>query len=220
MSRVVRLRTAVTLAVFASGCATTTLTGKQQQHPVLLSAPHEIGAGNTGKAEPAAATPAAAEVVHPNNELPDPQPLASAEQWEYELRLHAGVFEVVSVKRRVFATPVVTTRHLGRFAFEIWIGRELIERVSFDFPLLGAEDPIGERQALHEAPRFEPGLDASRVILVPNSLRATRAELIDRATGVRQQIPWPPDAPLGPIPAEPEPAAVEARPTDPSLNPQ
>ena len=78
------------------------------------------------------------------------------------------------------------------------------------FPLLGAETPGGERQSVSEVPRFEPGLEASKTVLIPNSTRATRARLIDRATGKWQAIPWPPDAPLdppSPTPGEPQNAA-------------
>jgi hypothetical protein len=114
--------------------------------------------------------------------------------------------------RKVFDRPVVTARPMGRFAIELWIGRELIDRVRFDFPLLGAEEPPGDRQSIHAEPRFEPGLEAERTILVPNSERATRAQLVDRATGKIQALPWPPDAPLDPV-SEPTPSVF--RPAEP-----
>jgi hypothetical protein len=141
------------------------------------------------------------EVVH---ELPDPQPLSTADQWEFALRLHEGAIDVTRVTRKTFARPVVSARQMGRFAIELWIGRELIDRVRFDFPLLGTETPVGERQAVSETPRFEPGLEASKTLLVQHSTRATRARLIDRATGKWQAIPWPPDAPLDPPSPTPE----------------
>lgn len=194
----------------ALACGSTTLAGKEQQHPVLLSTPVPVGEGNTGKGEsrppaPLASTePARTEVTH---ELPDPQALSTADQWEFELQLHEGAIDVARVSRKTFAQPVVSARQMGRFAIELWIGRELIDRVRFDFPLLGVETPAGERQAVSETPRFEPGLEASKIVLVPHSTRATRARLIDRATGKWQALPWPPDAPLDPLsptPAEPK----------------
>jgi hypothetical protein len=121
--------------------------------------------------------------------------------WEYDLHFEEGAVGVARVSRRVFERPVSTARQMGRFAIELWIGRELIDRVRFDFPLIGAETPPGEVRSIHEAPRFEPGLQAERKVLVPSSDRATRAQLVDRATGKIQALPWPPDAPLDPIPS-------------------
>lgn len=199
------------LSAVLAGCGTTALTGEQQQHPVLLSAPVAFGEGDTGKGDtgkPATRPSATAEpsVEQRLDSAPDPQPLSTTEQWQYELRFAQGKITVERVTRRHFDKPVVTARQMGRYAFELWIGRELIDRVRFDFPLLGAETPAGERQSLHEAPRFGPGLEAERMILVPHSERATQALLKDRATGDTIPIPWPPDAPLGPH----KPAAQEA----------
>jgi hypothetical protein len=120
-------------------------------------------------------------------------------QWLYEIVYDRGELRVASVTERRFRVPVVTARRMGRFAIELWIGRELVERVRFDFPLLAAE-PVrdGGRRPLHEPPTFAPGAIVSRRVLVPASPRATRALLIDRATGATQLLPWPPDAPLGP----------------------
>lgn len=198
---------ALMLALLALGCSSTTVGGKQQQHPVLVSTPVTLGEGDTGKpareSDPAAEVPEREESA---GSLPDPRPLATPDQWEIELHLRQGEITVERAERRIFERPVVTPRMMGRFAFELWIGRELIDRVRFDFPLLGAEVPAGERRSLHEAPRFGPGLDARRTILVPDSPRATRAQLTDRATGAVQSIAWPPDAPLERTATPPESA--------------
>jgi hypothetical protein len=209
---------AAALCVLAVACAGTTLTGKQQQHPVLIAAPMTLGEADPeptdADAEQSASVAATAE-VSPEPEptltdLPDPRPLAEREQWEYELAFADGQVHVKRVTLRVFDHPVVSARHVGRFAIELWIGRELIERVRFDFPLLGAEVPVAERQDIREAPRFEPGLHASRTVLVPNSKRAVRAQLVDRATGSTTPLPWPPDAPLDPIIPAAETASAQA----------
>ncbi len=39
-----------------------------------------------------------------------------------------------------YPNPVVTARRMGRYAIELWIGQELIERVRFDFPLTAADE--------------------------------------------------------------------------------
>lgn len=201
------------VALLVWGCSAS-ISGPDHEHPGLLVTP-------IGEEEPPASAPEVSPSAAPaptrppgGHELPDPVPLSSTVHWEYRLHFHDGAPEVAAVERRVFERPVVTQRNMGRFAIELWIGRELIERVRFDFPLLGAESPPSTAQSVREAPRFEPGLEAERVVLVPSSERATRAQLVDRATGKIQALPWPPDAPLDPVPetsgsapgpAEPQP---------------
>ena len=130
---------------------------------------------------------------------PDPDPLRVAEQWEYQLEHVDGRVEVRSVAAKRFRAPIVTARRMGRYAIELWIGRELIERVRFDFPLGAAESPrTSPRRPLHEPPTFAPGVRATVTLLVPASPRATRAILLDRATGASRPLPWPPDDPIDP----------------------
>jgi hypothetical protein len=130
--------------------------------------------------------------------LPDPEALKIARQWEYEILYDRGKISVQSVRERRYDKPIPTQRQMGRWAIELWIGHELVERVRFDFPLLGAEEPRTGRRPLKEPPSFAEGATVSRVVLVPASPRATRAVLVDRATGSELELPWPPDAPLGP----------------------
>ncbi len=143
---------------------------------------------------------------------PDPLPLSLAEQWEYTLRYANAEVSVERTRKLIYPKPVVTERRMGRFAIELWIGRELIDRVRFDFPLLGAEElPSGKRTPLHEPPSLLAGADVSLAVRVPASPRATRAVLVDRATGAERELPWPPDAPLPAVRvAAPPPAAASA----------
>jgi hypothetical protein len=136
--------------------------------------------------------------ARPRGSLPDPEALKLARQWEYEILYDRGKLSVKHVRERRFDKPVPTQRQMGRFAIELWIGHELVERVRFDFPLLGAEEPPTGRRPLKAPPSFADGATVSRIVLVPASPRATRAVLVDRATGSEQELPWPPDAPLGP----------------------
>lgn len=195
-------------------CAGTSLTGKEQQHPVLIATPVPALEPESRALPAASASATEAEPAAPPfaDEVSDPQPLAQEEQWQYELAFADGTVRVERVSLRVFERPVVTARHVGRFAIELWIGRELIERVRFDFPLLGAEVPVGERRAVREPARFEPGLHALRTVLVPNSARAVRAQLVDRATGSATPLPWPPNAPLAPVIPKAEASVAEPAP--------
>lgn len=176
-----------------------------ERHPGLVVTPIPVGEGGQSAQIGAAATTTSTGSAQPPprpapHDPPDPQPLAASLHWEFRLRFHEGRVHVASVSRKVFERPVVTPRPMGRFALELWIGHELIDRVRFDFPLLGAETPPSERESIRAEPRFEPGLEAERTVLLPHSERATRAQLVDRATGTIRALPWPPDAPLDPMP--------------------
>jgi len=164
-----------------------------------ITFPAHFAEGNTGKTEDGGASAAAAATSRtgskPPATVPDPDPpLKTALQWEYRLEYAKGNIRVAGVRRVELDRPVVTARHLGRFAFELWIGAELVDRVRFDFPLLAADlPPDGVRRPLHDSPRFGPGAETSQRVLVPASDRATSAVLVDRLTGSRIPVTWPPD---------------------------
>lgn len=147
--------------------------------------------------EPAPVDPAAERRMKYGS-LPDPTPLAVATQWEVEVRYDRGALSVVSATKRTFPEPQVTPRRMGRFAVELWIGHELIDRVRFDFPLVGAPRPESKVQDLSAPVRLDDTITVSQTLLVPNSERATRAVLVDRATGKETPFAWPPDRPDGP----------------------
>jgi len=86
---------------------------------------------------------------------------------------------------------------MGRYAVELWIGRELVERVRFDFPVTAADEPrTSPRRPLTEVPQLGAEARVIQRVLVPESPRATRAVLVDRATEQVIELPWPPDRPL------------------------
>ncbi len=152
-------------------------------------------------ATPAPAPSVSAVAPRPAPSLPDPEPLRLERQWEYELTYDRGTIAVTNVRPLLFSKPIVTQRRLGRYAIELWIGRELVDRIRFDFPALAAEEPapVGGRRPLHEPVTLAQGALVRRIVLVPASPRATRAVLVDRATGETTALPWPPDRPLAPI---------------------
>ena len=146
----------------------------------------------------------------PRSDLPDPEPLRTADQWAYTVRYRRGSVTVEGVEPRRLDTPRVTDRRIGRYAIELWIGQELVDRVRFDFPLLAAEPPPGgSRKPIEEPPTLAAGADVAIEVLVPHSPRATRALLVDRATGAVQRLPWPPDAPIDPAGAGPGSEATQ-----------
>lgn len=196
---------AVVLAVATAGtliaCDARTA-GPEAQSPALVFPAH-FAEGEPVEAGAPLDAGTSAHGTARRSHAPDPEPLRLDAQWEYELRHVDGRVTVARVTSRRLAAPAVTVRRTGRWALELWIGRELVDRVRFDFPLLAAETPReGSRRPLHEPATFAPGLDATVVVLVPASPRATRLELVDRATGAVERLPWPPDDPIVNRPAD------------------
>lgn len=178
----------------------------QTTHNPGVAFPVTVAEGSGDPEPPAAPPPASAKPPPPDPEtvrrmkygsLPDPTPLAQKTQWELEVHYDRGKLALVSAAKRTFDEPVVTPRRMGRFAVELWIGRELIDRVRFDFPLVGAPQPEGAKN-LAAPVRLDDTISVSQTVLVPDSQRATRAVLVDRATGEETPLAWPPDRPDGP----------------------
>jgi len=140
----------------------------------------------------------AAEQRRKYGSLPDPTPLSLRSQWELELEYEQGKLALVEATKREFDAPRITPRQMGRFAVELWIGNELIDRVRFDIPLVTPPAEKQATQALHAPVALDRGVRTRQTVLVPDSPRATRALLIDRASGSETPLPWPPDRPLGP----------------------
>lgn len=165
--------------------------------PSIVFPAHFAEGENRGASKPDAAPAAAPDAgVAPGRVAaspPDPPPLVTRSQWLYRFRYERGKVVVAGVVRRELERPTPTERHVGRFAVELWVGAELIDRVRFDFPLLAADPaPRGLKRPLHEEPSFGPGAETSRDVLVPASDRATRAVLVDRLDGHSVPLPWPP----------------------------
>lgn len=133
------------------------------------------------------------------------------EQVEYDLELAEGKIRAVSIKLVRLSKPVATPRRLGRYALELSIGSELIERVRFDFPGTAADEPVPGRKKL-DAPLDLSSRAISRVkLLLPHSPRVRRALLVDRALNTVQELEWP----LPPAPP-PKPPGTEATPAAPA----
>jgi hypothetical protein len=128
---------------------------------------------------------------------PDPAAIASTKQWVFEVPVRQGKPSIGTVRPVVFDKPAATTRVLGRFAIEFWIGKELIDRVRFDVPLL--EDPTKRKNRRLGSPAFM--VNARLSVRLADSPRATSVVLVDRATGEAQHFAWPPgsDGRLSPL---------------------
>lgn len=130
---------------------------------------------------------------------PDPPPLVAQAQWAYVFAYDQGDLSVRSVEPLRLPAPRPTVRNMGRWAVELWVGQELVERVRFDFPMLAVEPvPTSGPKPLEEPPSLAPGANVSKRVLVPDSTRATRALVVDRATGETLPLAWPPAPPSAP----------------------
>jgi hypothetical protein len=123
---------------------------------------------------------------------PDPPPLRERMQWVFDLRWDRDEVYLLQVHKLDMGEPHVTPRMMGRFALELYEGPTLIERVRFDFPLLGEpeQDDAGPRW---KAPvKITQKLKTRIGVLFPATSRGTRLELWDRASDRRWPLPWPP----------------------------
>jgi hypothetical protein len=144
-------------------------------------------------ATPTLAAAAPASAAPEQGDLPDPAPLSERVQWSYPVSYDSGTIAVGDPELVCLPRPQATARRIGRFAFELWLGRELVDRLRFDFPLLATEEPPqGPRRPMHETPRFAPGAHVAVTLRLPASERATSARIYDRATGEVVAVPWPP----------------------------
>jgi hypothetical protein len=115
----------------------------------------------------------------------DPSPLIEREQWVFDLRWDQGEVWLLGVQGVQLAVPRPSPRAMGRFAVELYEGRALIERVRFDFPLLGASESDAGMS-------FTKRLGTRIGVFFPATKRGTRLELWDRASNRRWFLPWPP----------------------------
>jgi hypothetical protein len=154
--------------------------------------PAKFAEGEEQDAGAAPLEPALTEPAKRSTSPPDPEPLRQAEQYEYTFAYDSGATRVLSVRPVKFRQPVVTARKMGRFAVELWIGGELVDRVRFDFPLLAAEEPPQKKKKLNAPPSLAGGV-LKATVLVPAASRARRAVLVDRATDRETELDWPPN---------------------------
>jgi hypothetical protein len=128
---------------------------------------------------------------------PDPPPLKSRQQWVFDLRWSSGTPYLLGIHALDLGTPQETQRAMGRFALELFEGPTLIERVRFDFPMLGP--PLSaDAGGFNAPPNLQKKLTTRVGVMFPAVSRGTRLELWDRATDTRWPLPWPPPSPQPP----------------------
>ncbi len=148
----------------------------------------KVPLGRSAPPDPVPAKQESGDFTQVSRDPPDPAPLNTRQKYVYTVRYFKGELSIVSIKPITLNQPLPTERRVGRFAFELWTSDEIVERLRFDFPLLGAST-ASEKDAL------EAGLDAQQTISIPVSSRATRARILDRKTRKMLAVSWPPPAP-------------------------
>ena len=148
---------------------------------------------------PAPTSSASASPAPPaSGHAPDPAGQASRKQWLFDVAVRHGKAEVARADAVVLDHAVTTARVLGRFAIELYIGKELLDRVRFNAPLTGDDrDPVAEGKARQRRPFAHPTFDdvSTRMrVQIADNPRATYAQLVDRATGEMARFWWPPEA--------------------------
>jgi hypothetical protein len=124
---------------------------------------------------------------------PDPPGHPDHKQWVFDVAAFDGKPSIEKVRPVTLEMPAETRRMMGRFAIELYVGPELLDRIRFNIPLMG--DGPQERNPRHPFPRpgFEHVTTRLRVQMADNP-RAAYAVLVDRATGDSARFAWPPDA--------------------------
>lgn len=124
---------------------------------------------------------------------PDPPARANRKQWTIEIQSKGGKVTAERAKSAMLDKPAETPRVIGRFALELYIGSELLDRVRFNVPLMGDEPPQGNRNRLPR-PRFDQNVTARVNVRIADNSRASYLLLVDRESGATQKLLWPPEA--------------------------
>jgi hypothetical protein len=124
---------------------------------------------------------------------PDPAPHASKKQWTLAIVARDGKVSAERAASSTLAQPAESPRVLGRFAVELYIGPELLDRVRFNVPLMG-DGPVehSKKRAYHNPDTDK--VTTKLVVRLADNPRASYLVLVDRFTDERQRFEWPPAA--------------------------
>ncbi|MEO7331204.1 MAG: hypothetical protein ABI193_21695 [Minicystis sp.] len=123
---------------------------------------------------------------------PDPPAHPARKQIVFDIAVRRGKASIEKTRSVMLPKPAETARTTGRFALELRIGNQLLDRLRFNVPMMGDEPP----QRSKKRPFRAPSLDdvTTRVTAqIADHPRATYLLLIDRITGEEQRFDWPPE---------------------------
>lgn len=153
----------------------------------------------------------------PREGFPADPPVHLAEkQWVFEIAYDKGKSAIERARSATAKKPIGTPRKMGRFALELWVGHEILDRVRFDVPLLGDDERERDPKKPRKRPTFA-GVTTKVKVQMADHPRATVLAFVDRATGDTRKYFWPPDedGKLTPFSAKAATAAADGgAPTD------
>lgn len=121
---------------------------------------------------------------------PDPPSTPSTTQRLFDVRVDKGKVSIERVRTVTVKNPEATARVMGRYALELWIGNELLDRIRFNVPL-GADLPREDDGRPFRRPSFDR-VTTRFTVKMADHPRAVYAKLVDRATGAESKYLWPP----------------------------
>jgi hypothetical protein len=124
---------------------------------------------------------------------PDPPVNLATKHWVFTIDVQSGIVSLGPARSATTSKPEGTPRVMGRWAIEIYAGKELLDRVRFNVPGMGDGPHTDDKRILKR-----PSMDRITThfdVRIADNPRTTSAKLVDRATGDETPIDWPPDAP-------------------------
>lgn len=144
----------------------------------------------------------------PGGRAPDPPAPSTTKQWVFDLTATRGTVRLDRATSATAKAPIATARVIGRYAIELYVGRELLDRVRFDVPLTAEGPPERDPKRPFRRPTFD-AVSAKLRVQMADSPRAAWGVVLDRATGEIARFWWPPEADGRLVPMA-APAAADA----------
>ena len=151
----------------------------------------------------------------PGGYAPDPPGTASRKHWVIDVLHSKGRTSLLGARPVTLERPATSARMMGRFAIELYVGRELLDRVRFNVPLTG-DAPEKDKRFPFRRPTFDEGVTTRMRVQIADSPRATWVKLVDRLSGAESRFWWPPDdkGRLTPMSAPPGGSTADAGASD------
>jgi hypothetical protein len=139
------------------------------------------------------ATAVTAAADPPRHEYPaDPPPHLSRTHWDLALIARGSQVVPTHASTYVLPQPQPTARLTGRFALELYVGNELLDRARFNVPLAGDGASHAGKNSQNR-PHFDDDVAAVLHVSLADNPRAVYLLLIDRDTSRTLKFAWPPD---------------------------
>jgi hypothetical protein len=122
---------------------------------------------------------------------PDPPAKANTKQWVFQIIAKQGVPSIGKITQVTLKKAEGTARVMGRYALELYVGTEILDRLRFNVPLGGDGPRPGDDQPGKSRPKFRA--NTKFFVRMADNARASRLRFVDRATGDITVFLWPPN---------------------------